>query len=56
MSFSFKQYPTVLFGGKHSARPQPVVIRACQPDEGISLSLMAKTAGRGMALQEVDWI
>lgn len=49
----FKSVPYRLFGGSHQPAHNRLVIRL-QPDESISLSLMAKTPGRGMALQEVE--
>lgn len=49
----FKSVPYRLFGGSDQPAHNRLVIRL-QPDESISLSLMAKTPGRGMALQEVE--
>lgn len=49
----FKAVPYRLFGGSDEPAHNRLVIRL-QPDESISLSLMAKTPGRGMALQEVE--
>lgn len=49
----FKSVPYRLFGGNDQPAHNRLVIRL-QPDESISLSLMAKTPGRGMALQEVE--
>ncbi|MFN3580481.1 MAG: glucose-6-phosphate dehydrogenase, partial [Pseudomonas sp.] len=50
----FKSVPYRLFAeGGDTPSHNRLVIRL-QPDERISLSLMAKTPGRGMALQEVD--
>jgi len=48
----FKSVPHRLFPGNTPVGNR-LVIRL-QPDESISLSLMAKSPGRGMALQEVD--
>ena len=48
----FKSVPHRLFPGNTPAGNR-LVIRL-QPDESISLSLMAKSPGRGMSLQEVD--
>lgn len=49
----FKSVPHRLFPGNDTPVGNRLVIRL-QPDESISLSLMAKSPGRGMALQEVD--
>jgi len=50
----FKSVPYRLFGeGRGSPMHNRLVIRL-QPDESISLSLMAKSPGRGMSLQEVE--
>ena len=49
----FKSVPHRLFPGNGSPTSNRLVIRL-QPDESISLSLMAKSPGRGMALQEVE--
>lgn len=49
----FKSIPYGLFGCSNQPAHNRLVIRL-QPDESISLSLMAKTPGHGMALQEVE--
>lgn len=49
----FKSVPHRLFPGNDSPVGNRLVI-SLQPDESIRLSLMAKSPGRGMALQEVD--
>lgn len=49
----FKSVPHRLFPGNDTPVGNRLVIRL-QPDESISLSLMAKSPGRGMTLQEVD--
>ena len=49
----FKSVPHRLFPGNGTPASNRLVIRL-QPDESISLSLMAKSPGRGMALQEVE--
>ncbi|CEA04585.1 glucose-6-phosphate 1-dehydrogenase [Pseudomonas saudimassiliensis] len=49
----FKSVPHRLFPGNGTPTSNRLVIRL-QPDESISLSLMAKSPGRGMALQEVE--
>lgn len=49
----FKSVPHRLFPGNDSPISNRLVIRL-QPDESISLSLMAKSPGRGMVLQEVE--
>ncbi len=49
----FKSVPHRLFPGNDTPVGNRLVIRL-QPDESISMSLMAKSPGRGMTLQEVD--
>ena len=50
----FKPVPYRLFGQGSDAPAHNRLVIRLQPDESIRLSLMAKSPGRGMSLQDVD--
>jgi len=49
----FKQLPHSIFAQTDASQPNCLVIRL-QPDEGLSLNLMAKTPGEGMRLKQAE--